>query len=52
LLIHRKDGRRDTVKLTLRVETEQELEYLKCGGILPYVFDKLRRKQNMPMAPA
>ncbi len=38
LIIRRKDGRQDSVPLTLRIDTTAELEYVKRGGILPYVF--------------
>jgi len=45
LVIGRADGRKDTVSLILRVETDQELAYLKCGGILNYVFNKLKTRE-------
>ena len=41
LLIHRKDGSTTNVKLTLRVDTPIEAEYLKHGGILPYVLREI-----------
>jgi aconitate hydratase len=37
LVIHRKDGSRDRVPLLLRVDTSIEADYLRHGGILPYV---------------
>jgi aconitate hydratase len=37
LEITRRDGKREQVKLTLRLDSPIELEYLKAGGILPYV---------------
>jgi aconitate hydratase len=37
LVVHRLDGRRDEVPLTLRIDTPIEVEYYRQGGILPYV---------------
>jgi aconitate hydratase len=37
LLIQRKDGRRDEVKVRSRIDTAIEVDYYKHGGILPYV---------------
>ena len=39
--IHRKDGRTDEVKAKLAIYTWAEVEYIKHGGILPYVLKKL-----------
>ncbi|MGC9170603.1 MAG: aconitate hydratase AcnA [Thermoproteus sp.] len=39
--IHRKDGRVDEVKARAAVYTWAEVEYIKHGGILPYVLKKL-----------
>jgi aconitate hydratase len=41
LVVHRKDGRVDRQPLLVRVDTPVELEYLRSGGILPYVLAKL-----------
>jgi len=41
LTIHRKDGTREFVALTLRIDTPAEFEYARHGGILPYVLDGL-----------
>ncbi len=41
LVIHRKDGSRTAVPLTLRIDTPIEVEYYRKGGILPYVLDVL-----------
>jgi aconitate hydratase len=41
LVIHRKDGRIDRQPLLVRLDTPVELEYLRAGGILPYVLHKL-----------
>jgi aconitate hydratase len=37
LVIRRKDGRRDEVKVRSRIDTAIEVDYYKHGGILPYV---------------
>ncbi len=37
LTIHRKDGSTQTVELICRIDTLDEVEYYKHGGILPYV---------------
>ena len=39
LAIHRADGRTENVTLTLRLDTQAEIEYVKRGGILPYVLE-------------
>ncbi len=41
LMIYRKDGSRQNVTVTLRVDSPIEVEYLKHGGILPYVLREL-----------
>jgi aconitate hydratase len=41
LTIHRKDGSTKSVSLTLRADTPIEIEYLKHGGILPYVLREI-----------
>jgi aconitate hydratase len=42
--IHRKDGRVHEVKAKLAIYTWAEVEYIKHGGILPYVLKKLLQK--------
>ena len=37
LVVHRKDGTEVRQPLTVRLDTPVEIEYLKAGGILPYV---------------
>ncbi len=37
LVIHHADGRTENVTLTLRLDTQAEIEYVKRGGILPFV---------------
>ncbi|MFL5261698.1 MAG: aconitate hydratase, partial [Anaeromyxobacteraceae bacterium] len=41
LVVHRADGRRDEVPLTLRIDTPIEVEYYRQGGILPYVLRQI-----------
>jgi aconitate hydratase len=41
LVIHRKDGSSQKVTVTLRVDSPIEVEYLKHGGILPFVLREL-----------
>ncbi len=41
LTIHRADGKADTVPLLCRIDTLDEVEYFKHGGILPYVLRHL-----------
>jgi aconitate hydratase len=41
LVISRKDGTKQRVTLTLRIDTVIEVDYLKHGGILPYVLRSL-----------
>src|SRR4051812_23453697 len=41
LIIHRKDGSKQNVNVMLRVDSPIEVEYLKHGGILPYVLREL-----------
>ena len=39
LVIRHADGRHENVTLTLRLDTQAEIEYVKRGGILPYVLE-------------
>ena len=41
LVIHRKDGSMQNVTVTLRIDSPIEVDYLKHGGILPYVLRDL-----------
>jgi aconitate hydratase len=43
LLIERRDGRRDSVPLVVRIDTPVEAAYFSAGGILPYVLSQLLR---------
>ena len=41
LVIHRADGSRKEVTVTLRIDTPIEVDYYQAGGILPYVLRQL-----------
>ncbi len=41
LIIHRKDGSKQSVQLLCRIDTPIEVDYYNQGGILPYVLRKL-----------
>jgi aconitate hydratase len=41
LVIRRKDGSRQEVKVLVRIDTPIEVDYYKHGGILPYVLREL-----------
>ncbi|BDG02579.1 aconitate hydratase [Anaeromyxobacter oryzae] len=41
LVVHRKDGRREEVPLTVRIDTPIEVEYYRHGGIMPYVLRQI-----------
>jgi len=41
LVIHHPDGREDKVELTLRLDTPAEVNYVRHGGIMPYMLDEL-----------
>jgi aconitate hydratase len=41
LTIHRRDGSSETVMLTCRIDTAEEVEYFKNGGVLHYVLRNL-----------
>jgi aconitate hydratase len=45
LTIHRKDGSTKNVTVILRADTPIEIEYLKHGGILPYVLREILHAQ-------
>jgi aconitate hydratase len=42
LKIHRRDGSTEEVKLTLRLDTPAELDYMRQGGILPFILSELK----------
>jgi aconitate hydratase len=44
LTIHRRDGASETITLTCRIDTAEEVEYFKNGGVLHYVLRNLAQK--------
>jgi aconitate hydratase len=48
LLIERRDGRRETVALLLRIDTPVEAAYFAAGGVLPYMFEQLVGERTPP----
>ena len=43
LVIHREDGRAEEVPVLCRVDTADEVEYYRNGGILHYVLREMAR---------
>jgi aconitate hydratase len=41
VVIHRSNGTRDTISVTVRIDTSIEVDYYRNGGILPYVLRQL-----------
>jgi len=41
LHVERRDGRRESVPLVLRIDTPTEAAYFTAGGVLPYVFEQI-----------
>ena len=41
LRIDRRDGRRDSIPLLVRIDTPVEVAYFQAGGIMPYVLEQL-----------
>jgi aconitate hydratase len=41
LVIHRPDGKENKITLTLRLDTPAEVNYVRHGGIMPYMLDEL-----------
>ena len=46
LHIERRDGRRESVPLLLRIDTPIEAAYFLAGGIMPYVLEQLLAQQQ------
>ena len=38
---------RKIIKLKVRIDSKKELEYIKNGGILPYVFKQVWKKEKV-----
>ena len=43
LIVHRKNGEVTEVPLTLRLDTPMEIDYVRHGGIMPYVLNELTK---------
>jgi aconitate hydratase len=43
LVVHRANGRTDEIPLTLRLDTRMEIDYVRQGGIMPYVLNELTK---------
>ncbi len=41
LVVHRADGTREDVPVTVRIDTPIEVEYYRAGGIMPYVLGQI-----------
>ena len=44
LVIHRAGGKKDEIKVMCRIDTLDEIEYFKNGGILHYVLRMIAKK--------
>jgi aconitate hydratase len=44
--IERRDGRRDSIPLLVRIDTPIEAAYFRAGGIMPYVLEQLFAQQS------
>ena len=52
LEIEHRDGRRELVRLLLRIDTPIEAAYFSAGGILPYVLEQILAAPTEPPAGA
>jgi aconitate hydratase len=43
LVVHRVDGRTDKVPITLRLDTPAEVDYVRHGGIMPFVLSEITK---------
>lgn len=46
LVVHRKSGAADEIPLTLRLDTQMEVDYVRRGGIMPYVLNELSKSMS------
>lgn len=44
--IERDDGTTESIAVVARIDTKNEIEYFRCGGILQYVLDRLVRHSS------
>jgi aconitate hydratase len=52
LVIHRKSGMTDKVPVTLRLDTPAEVEYVRHGGLMPYVLAEITKGQRKDVHPS
>ena len=45
--IRYKNNKRKIIKLKVRIDSKKELEYIKNGGILPYIFKQVWKKEKV-----
>jgi len=43
LIVHRENGRTENVPVTLRLDTPTEVDYVRHGGIMPYVLTEITK---------
>jgi aconitate hydratase len=43
LVVHRAEGKIDEIPLTLRLDTQMEVDYVRQGGIMPYLLNELTK---------
>ena len=48
LVVKRKDGSQQEVKVLLRIDTPIEVDYYRNGGILPYVLRGILKSAEQP----
>jgi aconitate hydratase len=48
LVVHRTDGRADKIPVILRIDTPAEIEYVRHGGIMPYILNKITEGAELP----
>ena len=50
LVVHRANGETEQIALILRLDTQMEIDYVRRGGIMPYVFEGLTRDMAVQAA--
>jgi aconitate hydratase len=48
LVVHRTDGRADKIPVILRIDTPAEIEYVRHGGIMPYILNEITEGAELP----
>jgi aconitate hydratase len=52
LVVHRADGRSDEIAVTLRLDTPAEVDYVRHGGIMPYVLGGITKAAKASLSEA